>query len=215
MRQSFVILDDVIPGIDQLRDLALKQSYPPAPDTAYYPGRNSEQHFEIKGLHEQIEQVLGERLVPTRGASCHRFRRTLESEAKMTVHTDVCHWSAVLYLNLPEQCQGGTDFFRHKKSGLDQPPISEKELSQTGFSDPNDFLRKDTVPNAHNPDAWEHAMQLPMKYNRLVLFRPRFFHDAGQPFGSDLQSARLIYTMFFYSKAHIDVHGMPKRLPRN
>ena len=44
---------------------------------------------------------------------------------------------------------------------------------------------------------WERVMQIPMRYNRLVLLRPWFWHTAGPGFGSSMDDCRLVYLMFY------------------
>jgi hypothetical protein len=36
-----------------------------------------------------------------------------------------------------------------------------------------------------------------MKYNRLVLFRPWIFHNAGPGFGDSVENGRVIYPLFY------------------
>ena len=40
-------------------------------------------------------------------------------------------------------------------------------------------------------------MQVPMRFNRLVLLRPWLWHTAGPAFGDRPENARLVYLMFF------------------
>jgi hypothetical protein len=35
-----------------------------------------------------------------------------------------------------------------------------------------------------------------MKYNRLMLFRPWLFHNAGPEFGDSIENGSIIYLMF-------------------
>ena len=36
-----------------------------------------------------------------------------------------------------------------------------------------------------------------MRFNRLVLLQPNYWHTAGPGFGDSLENGRLIYLMFF------------------
>jgi hypothetical protein len=36
-----------------------------------------------------------------------------------------------------------------------------------------------------------------MKFNRLILFRPWLWHNAGEGFGERMENARLVYLIFF------------------
>ena len=113
------------------------------------------------------------------------------------VHIDPAHWSGILYLSRPEDCRGGTEFFRHKRTGTDRVPMDERTLRETGYSTyeelQHDILDKDALDRS----KWEHTMTVPMRFNRLVLLQPQYWHTAGPGFGDTLENGRLIYLMFF------------------
>ena len=44
---------------------------------------------------------------------------------------------------------------------------------------------------------WEMTMRIPMRFNRLVLLRPWFWHTAGPAIGDRPENGRLVYLMFF------------------
>jgi len=48
----------------------------------------------------------------------------------------------------------------------------------------DDFLRAEEV-------------RRPMRFNRLILLQPHYWHTAGPGFGDSLENGRLIYVMFF------------------
>lgn len=205
MHRSLVVIDNVLDNAAQLREAALTLDYPPAPESVLYPGRNSAQQINIEGLQPQIEQMLGERLVPAGGDSYARFRISVaEDEGRGSVHVDPCHWTGVFFLTPDELCQGGTDFYRHKPSGLEYAPHTPQELAKVGASSYSDYVMNQALPDTKNPDAWEHVMHVPMRFNRMVLFRPWFFHDAGPGFGTDLRTGRLVYLLFFFSAAELE-----------
>ena len=45
--------------------------------------------------------------------------------------------------------------------------------------------------------AWEKTFEVPMRFNRLVLLRPWFWHTASPGFGNSVENGRLIHTLFF------------------
>lgn len=199
MFQSLIVLDDVLPNARQLRETALGLDYPePGPDE-HYPGRNSARPLRLPELESRIESIVGERLAP--GTPDHgKFRITLGSDSSDTdVHVDECHWSGIYYLSRPEDCQGGTDFFRHKGTGADHAPYSQKHLSDWGFASYREFVERVSKPHSKDRSQWEHLMRVPMKFNRLILFRPWLWHTAGPAFGDRPENARLIYLMFMNS----------------
>lgn len=205
MHRSLIILDNVMDNARELREAALTLDYPPAPVNVLYPGRNSLQQINLEGFQQQIENVIGERLVSAGGDSFARFRVSLDGEdGKGGVHVDPCHWTCVYYLTLDELCQGGTDFYRHKHSGLEHAPHTPDDLAAVGATSYSDYVNNKVIPDTNNPDAWEHVMHVPMKFNRMVLFRPWYFHDAGPGFGTDIRTGRLVYLLFYFGAAELE-----------
>lgn len=201
MQRSLIILDDVLDNAEEIRAAALRLDYPEAA-RATYPGRNSRQAANIAGLVEACAQVVGERLVPaTDGYG--KFRITLEGDEARDgyagVHVDECHWSGIYYLSRPQDCRGGTDFFRHLPTGLEHAPHKPEHLRQAGVASYREFVERHSGPDATDPSKWELLMRVPMKFNRLVLFRPWLWHTATPGFGDSLESGRLIHLLFFNS----------------
>src|SRR3546814_13932407 len=53
-----------------------------------------------------------------------KFRLTLASDlGRAGVHVDPGYWSGILYLSRPEDCRGGTEFFRHKRTNTERRQI--------------------------------------------------------------------------------------------
>jgi len=205
MHRSLVVIDNVMDNAHELREAALTLDFPPAPESVLYPGRNSSQQINLEGFQQQIEQVLGERLVPAGGDSFSRFRLALkDDEGKGGVHVDACHWTCVYYLTPNELCRGGTDFYRHKTSGLEHVPHTEQDLARVGATSYSDYVNKKAFPDTNNRDAWEHVMHVPMRFNRMILFRPWFFHDAGPGFGTNIRDGRLVYLQFYFGAADLE-----------
>jgi len=205
MHRSLIILDNVMDNARELREAALTLDYPRPTHNVLYPGRNSLQQINLEGFQQQIENVIGERLVAAGGDSFARFRVSLDGEdGKGGVHVDPCHWTCVYYLTPDEFCRGGTDFYRHKPSGLEHAPHSSEDLAAAGATSYSDYVNNQAFPDTKNPDAWEHVMHVPMKFNRLVLFRPWYFHDAGPGFGTDVRTGRLVYLLFYFGAADLE-----------
>lgn len=144
---------------------------------------------------------MGEPLVSMPPPRAHaKFRiATAGDVGSAKVHVDTAHWSGILYLSRPEDCRGGTEFFRHRRTNTDRGPISDDEARTHGYASAkqmiSDILERDTM----NDEAWEMTMRVPMRFNRLVLLRPWLWHTAGEAFGDSLGNGRLIYLMFFAS----------------
>ena len=200
MYQSLIVVDDFYPEPEQVRAAALSADYPEVEGPRTFPGRNSVQKFLPPGLDEVISRLVGERLVSSADPrpSHGRFRITLAGEpSRYLVHVDpsMLTWVGVVYLNLPEQCRGGTEFFRHTGLNSDRTPLSEEELRAYGPASIAELLQQD----GNDPAKWERIMTVPMRFNRLIMYRPWLWHSAGEAFGDSLETGRLIQLIGFQS----------------
>lgn len=200
MYQSLVVVDDFYPDPREVRRVALGYDYPEVSGPPTFPGRNSVQKYLPAGLDQVVSQVLGAPVSAGSDAdSTHgKFRITLAADtSRYMVHADptVLDWVGVFYLNPPEQCRGGTAFFRHKGLDSDRTPMTVEELAAYGPSSVAELLRQD----GNDADKWEHLMTLPMRFNRLIIYRPWLWHSAGEAFGTSLEDGRLIQLVAFKS----------------
>ena len=202
MIKSLIIIDDFLDNPNVLRDVALRQNYPTSDKPMTYPGRDSEQPLVSKEFDKRVAEIVGERLVPAAGISNGRFRLALENDKGTAgVHIDISHWTAILYLSLTEDCPdsvaGGTHLFRHKSTNSDHAPYDEQELAAMGFATPKEFMDNVITADTNDPDKWERLLTVPLRFNRLMLFRPQQYHDAGAGFGASLENGRLVYLNFY------------------
>jgi len=200
MPTSLIIVDDFLDNAEQLREAALRLTYP-SQDGAF-AGRNSLERIEIGGLAQKVSDLVREPLKvispPQSHAKCRISLAKDQGRAK--VHIDRgAHWSAILYLSRPEDCRGGTEFFRHRRTGTDRAPINQAELAAGGYASYQEMHREIIEKDSNDDSAWELLMQAPMRFNRLVLLRPWLWHTAGPAFGDSMENGRLVYLMFFES----------------
>lgn len=197
MPTSIIIVDDFLDDPDPLRATALRLTYPD--QQGAFPGRNSLERVAIEGLDRYASELVGEPLKASGPQLSHaKCRLTLASDiGRAHVHIDNSHWSGILYLSRPEDCRGGTEFFRHKATNSDHAPRNQAELDAMGFSDVAEMHRAIIERDSKNLDAWDQVMNVPMRYNRLVMLRPWLWHTAGIGFGDSVENGRLVYLMFF------------------
>lgn len=197
MLNNLMVVDDFLDSVDQLRKAALQLHYPDI--QGQFPGRNSQQRINLEGLSEQVSLLVGEPVIPIDPPESHgKCRLTLAADkGRGKVHIDHAYWSGILYLSRPEDCRGGTDFFRHISTQTDRAPLSRQDLAQMGYDD-FDKVHHDLIERDGTDDSkWEPTMTVPMRYNRLVLLRPWLWHTAGPGFGQTIEDGRLVYLMFF------------------
>jgi len=197
MVPAVFVIDDFLRNPEEVRAQALSMEYAVQ---GRYPGLNSVQKLRIDGLDQVISSLVREpvRAPWTKDFSHGSCRVALASDKQEArIHIDESHWSGILYLSRPEDCRGGTEFFRHKRTNTDRVPMDEDSLKAIGYSSykelQHDILDKDALDRTN----WEHTMTVPMRFNRLVLLQPHYWHTAGPGFGDSLENGRLIYLMFF------------------
>ena len=173
MVPAVYVIDDFLPDPEALRARALGLTYS---GRGNYPGRDSLERLPIDGLDDAVSAIMRQRFQAQTGDefSHAKCRLTLASDDGVAgVHVDPSHLSAILYLSRPE------------------------ELSALGYSTygemHQDIVRKD----GGDRSKWELTMSVPMRFNRLVLLQPHYWHTAGPGFGDSVENGRLVYLMFF------------------
>lgn len=199
---SLIIVDDFLADPHEMRRQALALGYDPARKKGNYPGLLSSRALPIKGLDEAVSARAGVRLQPAAGTTHQYCRLTLRGDTgRSGVHIDPCFYSGILYLSLPEDCRGGTDFFRHRRTGLDRVPQNDRALAAAGYADLNRLIEEVVNGDTLKPSRWERTMTAPMRFNRLILFSPWMFHNSAPAFGDRPENGRLVHLMFFAAVA--------------
>lgn len=103
-------------------------------------------------------------------------------------HVDSAVLAFQIYLNDPSECKGGTNFYRHKESGIDHNVAyidSDFKLTEGYWKFMNHY--RETTDNDFNtildsrqidPDIWELTHSVEMKYNRFIMYPSYAFHTA-------------------------------------
>ena len=199
MPTSMIIVDDFLDNALALREAALRLTYPE--QTGVFPGRNSLERINIDGLARQVSRLVGEPLEGMPPPQSHaKTRITLANDqGKAKVHVDPAHWSGILYLSRPEDCRGGTEFFRHIGTNTDRAPYNDDEARAYGYSSAKAMTTEVLGQDGTDDTKWEMTHRVPMRFNRLLLLRPWLWHTAGENFGDALENGRMVYLMFFAS----------------
>jgi Tfp pilus assembly protein PilF len=194
------IIDDFLPEPNAAREWARHLTYR---ERGNYPGLQTgpQPCYE---LMQQLANRLGRRIKwisPDNGV----VRLTLaDANARTDIHVDdesaveTQTYAAVLYLTQPDHCLGGTSFWRHRGTNWIKRP-DEPTIRAAGYADFKTFLRRETPAlqeksfDALNVarDAWQRLFTLPMRYNRLVLYKGNYFHAIDSIFGRDFDDGRL------------------------
>jgi uncharacterized protein (TIGR02466 family) len=201
-----VVIDDFLQKPEEVRDIVGRA--PAANWKHERGGKNFVDYYDcrlrfpirypnsmISTAQQVIQQVYK---VATRPADAsvdvNWFMQIKEKRADFAVpHNDMTDkarrsFTCILYLNRPEECSGGTAFFRFKKSGslvLDEPYVrainADSRLAETGL----DYW------GGEAEDWWERVGAVDMLPGRLLIFPSEYFHAAYHPQNSFYEFPRL------------------------
>lgn len=136
------------------------------------------------------------------------FRMTRGSDLirDTDIHADGPVYAGVCFLNLPEQCSGGTTFFRHKKTGLEAWPTRRQltSLIAEGRLPERVKREKDLIlyweEQGSDRSKWEPTIHVPMVFNRALFYYGNQFHSmtSWREFGETKETARMTQVYFFH-----------------
>ena len=197
MVPSLIVIDDFLSNPDVVREEALKLTYAVR---GRFPGLNSTEKITIAGLDQVVSSIVRQ---PVHAPWSEDFshgscRLALASDDQPgRIHIDPSQLSGILYLSRPEDCRGGTEFYRHKRTGTDRVPMDTRQLKAIGYSSYEKMQRDILDSDALDRSKWELSMTVPMRFNRLILLQPHYWHTSGPGFGDSVENGRLVYLMFF------------------
>lgn len=187
-------LDDFLPDPLAYRAEAVQEKFYDirGPDGELYKNIN------VRPSHE-FDALISERLGRPAKAGYSLLRVNFDGEMpNNAVHSDNSYdqFAAVLYLNPPEQCKGGTAFWRYKKYGWTHWPTDEQVRRTCRKSSK---VMRELHESYNNLDAWEQVHLAEMKFNRMILYPTTAFHSRWPwaAWGKTMNDARLIWVSFF------------------
>lgn len=136
------------------------------------------------------------------------FRMTRGSDTVVytDIHRDGPIYAGICFLNTPEQCSGGTSFYRHKRTGLEMWPTRRqvKELitkgklpkGVTGDKTAIEFWEEE----GRDRSKWEQTLFVPMVFNRALFYSGNQFHtmSSWKEFGETQDTARMTLIYSFH-----------------
>lgn len=205
-KNKYIIIDDFYPDPDKVREHILSKGFD---DKSYgnYPGVMSRERVIFPEFEKIFNDLTGDTLTPSPSPFTGQFRSTKKSDiALQHIHFDpncIPGWAGVVFMSKPEDytlqngnvMDVGTSFWKHKRTGLEEIPLTEEDLKKYGWNNKEDvtnFLETEGMDES----LWIKQLTIPFKYNRLVLFRPWLFHSPGDGFGTTLENSRLVQLFF-------------------
>ena len=178
MRVNLIVVDDFYSNPDGVRQFALQQEFA---NRGSFPGLRTKS-FLNDGTKDCIQNILYNAAGKiTDWNEQDGLSGSFEMEMardRSWIHTDHFNtWAGVLYLTPDAPLNGGTAFYRHKKTGATRA----HELKGYESQDITKWEVTDIVAN---------------RYNRLVLYHSDLFHNSLNYFGNTVETARL-FQLFF------------------
>jgi hypothetical protein len=204
--KKVIVVDDFYPDPILIRKLALEAEYETWDLDKNYPGVNTLQSYWSSEIQALITKAVNEPVYPTPTSSCGYFRYIREEDkAKQIIHFDPKPeqtWAGVIYLSLPEHyikdgkvLDVGTKMYLHKESGMSTAPINSIEAAKIGvttFDDMKVFFETQGLDES----LWDVELNVPIKFNRAVFFRPWLWHGIAGHFGTNVFDSRLTQLIF-------------------
>ncbi len=212
-RNKVLVVDDFYKEPNSVRETALSLSY--GKDRSVYPFVQAKPYWSSGPLARFLSQFIREKLIPKNIED--RFRIVTKKADELAPwqrvpHFDDADLAGVIYLNPPEQCRGGTGFYRHRASGLERFPenigprlasfmrkhgiLSREELIEWVLASPG-LPRRGFITESN--EEWELTKLVQMKSNRLIMYDARLFHSGyirERDFGERLETRRLTQAFF-------------------
>jgi hypothetical protein len=204
------IIDDFYPDPHLVRRYALSLPFKEmesSEERTFYKGRLTEPNhlYSQAGLEliaAQLRKLVYWRM-PTGEFRLIFERMKDDPDRKTWIHFDsmVTRYAGIVYLNEPDQCEGGTAFYRHRETGWDDVP----DLDSTTWLDamrrtnktPETLLRTFQADGFEIDSKWDQLSVVPMRFNRCVIFDSRQFHARLGGFGRGTDDGRLTQNFFF------------------
>lgn len=205
--QSLIVIDNFYDNPDAIRALALSSEYN-TKRGGTYPGieaiaKDVDWSSSWKKLRSYIEEDVDAPCPLKDGFPQGKFRLAMkehEADRIDLVHEDVHRWSGVVYLSLPEHCQGGIAYYKHKKTGaLSSTPEWFAENYPELLTTPRDELQKKLLSIFKDESQWEKIGEVPMLYNRAIIIMAQCFHGSTGIFGTSKETARITQNFQFYT----------------
>lgn len=180
--QTLLVIDDFLADPSKLLDEASKLTFEPRTWDEVGAIHVSARSRHTSRLARQIAALAHARVRWHPGSGNYRsltYRSAKKSRASLYVHSDYSmNFIGLLYLNRPEQCHGGTGFFRHRRSGLEGfHDRSAIELAARKIRLGEPELQELITGDARDPAQWIETDRVQMKFNRLVIYNGSLFHS--------------------------------------
>lgn len=215
---AIVVVDDFYEAPERIRDLVLATPCPIWKHNAQ--SRNFVDYYDCR--HELILDYIEPQMrmaelahkhmrtrIPgiTRHFRTNVFRLINDQRANTQAHPhcDGPAIAALVYLNLDEECSGGTAFYRHRRLQIEQLPREADAYDHLSGQIFQGAEREDGTDYFHEWfPTWEPTHLVEMKFNRLLMWPGVAFHGAWHEHNSFKDTWRINQVVFFDGIEYLD-----------
>lgn len=122
-----------------------------------------------------------------------KFNVCMEDPEGYHIHHDDVDYIGIVYLNDSYSDEDGTQFLRHKETG-----IVYRDTERFGSE-----LISESKGDTRDITKWEPYLLTQAKPNRLVLFEPLYYHSERRTFGKEWNEARCVEIFHLVKKENI------------
>lgn len=195
---KFIVVDDFYKDPMRVRDFAKSLQYRDI-SKENYPGYQSFNNYISNGLVKKLEGIIGSEIDVEKSKELMGYFRWIPhgKQSRLKVHTDCMDWTVVIYLTPNGARDAGTQFYKHKRTGLYGPP-DEEFSKKMGYENFTDYENKVVEPDTLDDSCWEVVHTIDYKFNRCVIFKAaELFHSHSSTFGECIETARMTQNFFF------------------
>ena len=187
-------LDGFALDASAIREIVIKGPFSSqqGPDGATYTGIAD---YPVPHWYDRIAEFINAPIEPK--LSCFRMNLAGEMPHSWVHSDDICaKYASVLYLNPPEQCKGGTAFWRHTGLQIDRLP-SKEQIYKAGMD--ADWFLDMMAREWKQLKWWKQTGFVPMQFNRFITYPTCLFHSRFpfEGFGTGPADGRLIWICFY------------------
>jgi hypothetical protein len=196
-----VIVDDFYLNPDEVRGLQREVEFQREREVVFnFPGERALVPADTRHLVDAVCRHYGKADEPRGDLTLNlsRYRAVALEPLQRLPHVDAT-LTALVYLNEPQECAGGTAFYRHRSSGLERIPLrpdraivelaqglgyTTADLKAMGYGGILErlFFNPQFAPDTNNfvnegNSTWELLELVEMRFNRLLIYDGRIPHS--------------------------------------
>ena len=188
MKPAIIVIDDFFKSPELLEEESKTIKYMAPKDLSRYMSVKSKY---AAGFHRKLNAIAKDKKITkdkikwlSKESASYRkisYDQVTKNNVGFYAHSDflASNFIALLYLNRSADCHGGTGFYSHKETGLQEIHYNSKPalavMKKMGI-DGNELWAM-LLKDARDSSKWELTQLVKMKYNRMLIYNGTLFHS--------------------------------------